>query len=456
MKNLTRLINKFKSSKMIQNVAKISSGTMLGQLISIITLPIYARLFGAKIMGDWALVTSVAIIVNTFSDFGLSNAIMIEEDEKNTVRLFSVITTMVFSVSLLVGLGYLFFYQLFPNELDMNVYFYAFFVFIQIFTSQQIQLCYTFLNRQKQYNILMRNPIINNISAAIITIPLGILGFTRYGYYTGLIIGQAITLIHMRRAIPKVFFDFKISDYKELIKRHKDFCFFQMPANIASQLRNQIPTLFIKFLYGSEILGYYSVSVKVLKIPITFLASAIGKVYFQTVSEMKRKGQEIGEFTFINMYRAMKIAIFPMIIIIATSDIVCSFFLGDKFIIAGQIARIVAFNTFFNFLINATQGIVIVLHKQKYTFNAAIVQIAGYIGGLFVGKYFFNSIYIGCLIMTTFFCVSQIIIFSLIFNNIGITAKRYIKSVFSCIGIITVGAIILRALLIVLGVVSGV
>lgn len=38
-------------SKNLQNVMKISGGTILGQLISIVSLPIITRMYGAEVMG---------------------------------------------------------------------------------------------------------------------------------------------------------------------------------------------------------------------------------------------------------------------------------------------------------------------------------------------------------------------------------------------------------------------
>lgn len=446
----------FNASERMKSVAKISSGTMLGQLISIITLPFYTRIFGAAIMGDWALVTSVATIVNTFSDLGLSNAIMIEEDEEDTKKLFSIITTVVLFFSAIVGIFYGFFYTLFPSETSIKGSFYALFVFFQIFTQQQIQLSYSWLNRKKQYNVLMKNPLINNLSAAIVAIPLGLLGFKTYGYYIGLIIGQIVTIIHMRRKLPKVFLNFNFAEYKRLITKHIDFCKFQIPTNMTAQIKNQLPVILIRTLFGNEMVGYYSISQKVLNIPISLLANAIGRVYYQTIAEMNRLGQEIGEYTLRNMNRAMKLAIIPMIGLLSVSDLVCSIVFGNDYLIAGNITRIVSFNTFFMFLLMSTQGIAIVLRKQKYNLVSAVFQAFGYIFGLGIGKVLFSNIYIGCLFMTLTFCMAQIVYFVFIFKSIKIAPKKYLQSIITYISIILVGTFIVRLFTNFIGLTSGI
>lgn len=449
-------MRKVNISERMKNVAKISGGTMLGQLISVVTLPIFTRLYGATIMGDWALITSIATIANTVSDLGLSNAVMIEEDEEETEKLFSVITTIVLLVSIIVGAFYGMFYTLTPPETNIKPLFYAVFIGMQIFTQQQVQLSYSWLNRKKQYNVLMKNPLINYGSQAIIAIPLALLGMKTYGYYIALLMGQIITLIHMRRKLPKVFLNFNISDYKRLIKRHIEFCKFQMPANITTQVKNQMPTILIKMLFGTEMLGYYSISFKVLNMPISLLANAIGKVYYQTIAEMKRKGQEIGEYTIRNMNKAMKMAALPMMILLSLSDIGCEIIFGADYIVAGNITRIISFYCFFTFLLMATQGIAIVLHKQNYNLISTVLQMIGYILGLCCGKIMFNSIYVGCLLMMIPFCIIQTGYFVMIFKSIHINPTKYLSGLLKNVSVIVIGAVCIRIVTNLLGITNGI
>ena len=80
---IKQILKKVNISDGMKNVAKISTGTMAGQALSFLTLPIYTRIYGAEVIGNWALFTSIATIINSFSDAGLSNAIMIEKTEED-------------------------------------------------------------------------------------------------------------------------------------------------------------------------------------------------------------------------------------------------------------------------------------------------------------------------------------------------------------------------------------
>ena len=170
---------------------------------------------------------------------------------------------------------------------------------------------------------------------------------------------------------------------------------------------------------------------------------------------MKKQGQEVGDFTFRNIKRAMYVAIAPMVVIMSFGDIVCTLFLGNDYVITGNLSRIIVFMTFFQFLMMATQGITIVLEKQHYALISGIVQIIGYVAGLSIGKYVFSSLYIAVALMTVVFCVIQIIYFSKLFKIAGVSVTLYLKHVFSTLGLIIVITAVIRITLIALNIVPN-
>lgn len=444
--------DKLKLSDAMKNVAKISGGTMAGQVISMITLPILTRMYGAVVIGNWALFQSIATIVNSFSDMGLTNAIMIEETEEASTRLYTVISTIILIISIITGVVVFIFYSIVPDESGIKSWFIALTILVLVITSQQSQVCYTWLNKKGEYNILMKNPVINQIAIIAIAIPLGLFGLKRYGYYVALIAGQIAMIIHMKRFLPKKMFNSDIDDFRIVFRTRKTFWKYQLPTNLITNIKNQLPTLLIKGLFGSEMLGYYSVSVRILNIPINLLATSIGRVYFHTASEMTRRGEEIGEYTYRNIIKAIKISIIPIIGMMAFGDIALTIFLGKNYEIAGQIFRIVVLQNFFIFLMMASQGVTITLQKQKYAMISCIAQSIGYTIGLVSGAYIFNSIYIGLVLMSGAYISIQIIYFCKLFQVMNISILRYLKSVglsilliFSCTGMI-------RVLLLLLGI----
>ena len=239
-------------SKNLQNVMKISGGTILGQLISIVSLPIITRMYGAEVMGIWATILAVSLILQAVSDWGMNSSLMIEEEETDVIKAYTVITSITLVTCALAVIIVFPYFAIIKNYSFNQSLLCSFLTFMYAFTVKQVNTAYTLLNRNKQYNVLMKNPIINYLSVAVIAIGLGSLGFKEYGYYIALILGQLFTLIHMRRKLPRVFLNWKLKDYKWLFEKYTDFLKFQMPNNLMLQMRDQLPNLLIGSLFGDH------------------------------------------------------------------------------------------------------------------------------------------------------------------------------------------------------------
>ncbi len=445
---LKQMIEKIKNSKIMKNVTKISSGTLFGQIISIITVPIFTRIYGAEILGIWAFLNAIYLFVNSFSDLGLTFSIMTEKGEEKRKKTYTIITTIVAMISIIIAIGIGIVYSTIKtNDTGLNIIFLVIYSFIAIFTLQQTQVCYTWLNKKEKYSVLMKNPIINNVTFAIFGIGIGLLGFKEYGYFIGWLLGQIVTLIHMKRYLPKKMFNFNFKEYKDVLKEHTQFLKYQLPANIVNVFKNQLPTYLIESFFGTTILGYYSIAVKVLNIPIVLLGNAVGRVFFQESSNMTEKGKKIGEFTYKSLITMMKVGILPMIGLVAFGKIIIIIFLGKDWEVAGDIISIVAFQSYFMFLTASVQGISINLNKQNYVRNMYIAQAITIFLSFVVGRYIFNNIYIALLLMVITFIIINVTYFCAMFKVMEVSYKDYLKKVILNFGIIFIISVLIKIIL---------
>lgn len=444
---LQQLMNRIKKSRILKNVTKISSGTLIGQLISVVTVPVFTRIYGAEILGVWAFLNAIYLFVNSFSDLGLTFSIMTEKEEERREKTYTVITSIVIIISILasliIGVVYT---TIKTNDTGLNIIFLVIYSFIAIFTLQQTQVCYTWLNKKEKYNVLMKNPIINNLTFAILGIGLGLIGFKQYGYFVGWLLGQVITLIHMKKNLPKKSFCFEWTEYKALFKENIQFLKYQLPANIVNVFKNQLPTFLIERFFGTTMLGYYSIAVKVLNIPIVLLGNAVGRVFFQESSNMVAEGKPIGDFTYKSMKSMMKVGILPMIALVGFGKIAIVIFLGKDWAIAGDMLSIVAFQSYFIFLTASVQGISITLKKQNYVRNMYLALTFTIFIAFIIGKYLFDNIYISLMIMTLLFIIVVVIYFCAMYKVMKVSRKKYIRDViynFSIILIVSIPLYIL-------------
>lgn len=436
-------MKKINISNRMKNVAKISSGTIVGQIISIITLPLITRIYGAEIIGGWTAISSIATILVYLCDLGISQAIMVE-DEKKIEDLYSVVMTISVCICILSSLIVFPYYLLIAKQAIRIAFINCLFVIIYTFTFRQVQTCYIWLNREKEYSTLMRNPVINYSSIAIASITLGLLGFKTYGYYIGITLGQFFTLIHMKRRLPNKALCLDLKKIKTIFYENRDFVKFQMPAQITAQTRQQLPNLLIGTLYGNTTLGYFSISQKLISIPVNFIGQALGKVFYQTLAEMQRKGENIAAFVKRNMNRAMKVAFVPMVLFAAFGDAAIVLFFGREYAIGGTISRIMVFRACFTFISTALTGIDIVLRKQKYSMMTCIAQTIFASLGIVVTYYLTNNIFICTFVIVLSFMVIQMLYFGKMYDLLGIKPIYYYRDIILLLGIVVIFSYIIR------------
>ena len=431
-----------KISETIINVTKISTGTILGQIISIITLPFITRIYGAEIMGIWALIFAYSNIIQNICDLGLSNSLMVCPEYELKKR-YNIVTKLSFVLSVLCSIIVSLYYLMINSSPDFILTIFTF-VGIYSFTLRQINTCGIILNRNKKYDLLMKNSIIRFSVQAGVALGLGYMGFIKYGYYIANIIGQVLTVRHMKKCLPKLDIHNNKDDFVDTIKSNINFVKYQMPASITVNLRTELPNLLIGSLFGNAILGYYSISQKLLTIPITFLGQALGKVFYQKIAELKIKGIEIGNFVRKSINKGMIIALFPMMLFAAYGDAAIVLFFGEEYYIGGIICRIMAYRSLFNFISTATQGIDIVLDKQEYVLYTCLSQTILALASVITGYYLFDSIYVTTFLLVSSFILIQIIFFCKMYFVMNLSISNYLKRIFIILVIMFIGSFLLR------------
>lgn len=431
-----------KTSESFKNITKISSGTILGQVISIVSLPFITRLYGAEIIGIWTVVTSFANIVTNICDLGLSNSLMMCQD--NVIpKWYSLVVKLSNSISLICGAVISLYLVLTGSDLAYALTI-GLLSAIYAFLLRWVNVCSIILNRKKEYNILMVNSFLRFLVVAIVSIGLGALNYKSFGYYVGNVLGQLITVAHMIRYLPKFELHNKKVEYINFGKMNVNYIRYQLPASITVTLRTDLPNLLISGLFGNKMLGYFSISQKLLTIPITFLGQGLGKVFYQKTAEMRRKGQSIGKFVEKNINRGMIIALIPMTLLAAYGDAAVVLYFGTEYAIGGVICRIIVYRSLFNFVSTATQGLDIVLDKQQYVLYTCFAQTVFAVLSVLCGYYLFDNIYATTVLLVISFIAIQIGYFYFMYKYMALNAVRYVRNAILMILAMLILSMVLR------------
>lgn len=373
---MKKIIDTILKNRVIQNIMKMMTGTMIGQVISVVMVPITSRIYGAELYGDLAVFTSASSICTSVLGFGLASAIMVEKTDQEAMQTYKLAVNMtnalvfvIMVVALLLSPYVQFINSSLPYVIILPML--AFYVM----TTNQINMLYAWLNRNGRYDVLLMNPIIAPVVNNGLAIILGLLSYTSFGLFAGLIIGQFITLIHMFAHMDKISYKFRIRDFKTIVKRNRDFIMYQYPANFMNTIVGNLPIQLLSFCFGNTVVGYYSMAMKLLNIPSNIISNSVSRVYFKEATEKERSSEGGRDYTFKACRIITSIYCIPVAVILLLGGWLIPFFLGADWAPSVEYIQIMCIWNLFAIAINSTSGFTSVIGRQRSNMIISIVKL---------------------------------------------------------------------------------
>lgn len=433
------IYNRIMNSHFLKSVLTLSSGVVIAQAINFLCTPIIGRLYTPAEIGDYTVITSNATVIGAFVCLGMMTALIIPETDKESrslcklVSLWTLIlTTVVILVLFLAAPAY----RLFDLDgISYNIGLITLWIYVIFNTIYNI--CYAYVNRLRMYKVMFWNPIIGAGVNMGVSIALGFTGIGFIGYAIANILSFALNVVHLiKHANPFIKEEVSLNDYKDLTVKYKRFPLFQMPANLIANVGVQMPVWSIKAIYGAGALGMYSMTMRILALPSTLLATPINRVYFQEASRKYNEGEDIGEFSFKILETNIKIAIIPIMIIIIFGQQIFSIFLGKEWAEAGTYASILGIYQLILFCNSCLSGDFVIINKNSWNLISAIatlvLQAILYVVFL---KVIDATIYTFLMTFSIVMILKNVIAQTFFFKYLNFSLKKYYLFILKYIGI---------------------
>lgn len=446
---IKNLWERFKGSGFWKSIVTLSAGQIIALSINIFTIPIISRIYSKEAFGDFAIVTSTATIIIGFIGLGLGSAIMMPKSDEESEEIL--VSSLLIQIFLLIAVTIVMFilmpyYKIVSSELPYIVAIMVMFIYIILTVISSLMSVY--INRLKMDKVLFINPLIGALLALCLKIPLGLMGFDSVGLYIATITSLILVNIHMIRNANPFKKKINLSGVFCVLKKYKDFVIYQYPANLMGIFTSQMPNQLLGRNFGSSALGDYSMNNSVFAVPSGLLASPIQTIYFRTVSQRYRDGEDIADFTYSLITKLMIVSSVPIIAIMAFGEEIFAFVLGAQWASAGILASLLALQYLFSFLYNCITYCRVAINKQRVNLFTSVFQFVFIIASLIFGVIFFNTLLgtIACFavanliyqiinISITFFCLKKhaikFLLFSILFCLASITIAFMLKSSFT-------------------------
>lgn len=358
---------KLLKSNNFKNVVQLASGSLIAQVITVLVSPLSTRLFTSAEFGVYTLLMSFVTIFGPIIA-GRYDVMIVSADtekESNELVVGSIIVSVINTV--LISIIYLIYLNYNKSIVSLLGKFSFIVIFILILTAVN-NILTNYNNRYSKYNMISWSLVGRSSTQNLSMIAMGYVGIQNIGLLLSQLIGVMVgNLVESKYFLRNFREIIKVSkeDLKLTLIKYKDQPLYSMPATFVNAFSYSILNFMIELLYGLNVLGYYSISYRLLGLPLSIVSTNVSKVFYKkAVDEKKVNGNYYNSFkTFLLPLTV--IAIIMVFFLILLSPILFGFFFGEGWETSGEYVQILAPMFGVRFVVSALNSALLVSRRQK-------------------------------------------------------------------------------------------
>ncbi|HKL86170.1 MAG TPA: oligosaccharide flippase family protein [Treponemataceae bacterium] len=364
------LLQKVKPGSFLRSVLTIASGTVIAQAIAVLVSPIITRLFTPEDMGVLASFTAIVSILGTVATGCYDHAIVLPDTDKesNAVAFASLSFSVIFSF--VITLVSIIFFKPLTTALKLNdmaaSWFYLLGLFV-LLTGFELVLNRVAI-RNRHFKVLASTQVTQQISSNSIKIAFGFLKSGSIGLFLGTFFGLISRVIRLGVSEFKIIFSKDnrpaIQDVKKTAVRYKKFPLVSSWSGLLNSSSVQLPVILFASLFSPAVAGFYSLSHRILSLPMSLIGQSVGNVFLERAAKAKDNNAELGRITLDIYSKLILIGSIIMSFVVFYGDLLFPFVFGEQWLEAGKYAQWMAIWMIFQLASSPISTVFIVAEKQ--------------------------------------------------------------------------------------------
>ena len=344
------------------------TGSIIAQITAIIVSPIMTRIYTESQIGEYTLILTAITMFGSVICGRYDMSIVTEEDEKNVYPIIKLCLYVTLVASGLVAIGYTIYLYLSDDLVgNLGLTFLSIFVLLVLAGVGYILMSYN--NRNKDYKIMASVSVVREIGKGATLIGLGLLKAGSLGLLCSYLVGSALGLNKQAKKLKENRDEFKEVNDKQITFMAKKYVhqpLYSVPALFANNFSYSSLNLFINSMFGTVELAYYSMSYRMLGIPLTLVSGNVSKAFFEKASrECEGKGdfrKSFLETTFLTLMVAI-----PMVVVLMLlAPLLFEIFFGNSWRRAGEFVVYLAPMFGIRLVVSTLTPTMIICNKQNY------------------------------------------------------------------------------------------
>jgi lipopolysaccharide exporter len=379
-------------SNFINNVLKLVSGTTAAQAITIFTAPIISRLFVPETFGILNVFTALLTIISVVVCLRYEFAIVLPEDDEDAVSLVGLCIIIAIFISILIGIILLIFARPLANLFRAtNLYPFLWLIPIGLLIQGFFQAFNYWNTRTKHFGRLSIARVSASLTTSAFPILLGSIGHATaaslvFSYIAGVFVYAGVLIIQVLGDSAALFSRFLSKARMRInLKRYKKFPLVDSWGAFINNLSWQLPALMLLFFFSEKVVGYYSLSNRLILFPLTLLGNSIAQVFYQRSAELRANPANLSKSVELVFHRLTTISLYPALVLGICGPELFAIVFGENWIEAGRYTQILSPWMFVLFISTPLGNLFAALERQELSLSIYIVILLTRFGSLAIG-----------------------------------------------------------------------
>lgn len=366
------------------------TGTLVSQVISYALSPIISRQFSpedAAYLGMFLRITSLGAAIATAR---LELAFPMQKLEHHAFGLyrfavhFSLVISLI-SLILVGSYGFVFF------ESWHSIFFYVS-IPLGIFLTANYNMGTNWALRNEDYGLISRATVLQSLISNGLKVLLGIFS----SHYLVLVGTTVLAMFAGGFEFLRDFLRGKRGSIlvknskrtKALLAHNSDLYFFNLPHVFVDLGRDLVLGVIIWHIFDQFTFGSFDHAVRMLRLPMILVGSAIGQVFFRKCSHLLHEKKDLLSITRKTVLGLAAVSCIPFFVLFLFCGEIFAFVFGEEWRASGEIAKYLIPWFYVNLLVSPISHLPVLLNKQKSYFWVNVGGTVFVLGSLLLPFFF--------------------------------------------------------------------
>ena len=378
-------------SRFSGDVLTLVTGTTVSLIITTLASPIITRLYGPEAFGLVALFTSITGILGVIVCLRYELAIVLPKSDEEAANIFGLCMLLVVVVSTITIPLLIILEQPLVQFLKAPQLGQFFWLIPPTLLISGTFLALNYWNtRTKQFKRLSVARISSSFSTTGTQLGAGFLGYTSggvliYANVFGQLVSTSVLGIQIMRDHLS-FFKQTISwkGMADTFRRYSNFPKYDVWSALINQISWQVPVLLLSSFFSTTIVGYYSLGMMMVTLPMSLIGGAIAQVFFQRAAIAQHEGSLA--IIFEDAYSFLiKISLFPLLLLTFIGQDLFILIFGPSWGEAGFYIQILSVWAVFFFISSPISAILSIAGKQKTGLVLSSINLITRFSSIYIG-----------------------------------------------------------------------